>query len=83
MHLRCHNSYVSTIHPISKKVGRRIRDERLKRGVSQEALAFKSKMSRNFISMIERGERNITVAKLHSLASALGLEAWELLKGLK
>jgi len=71
---------VAKIHPFSIKFSKRLKQERLKRNMSQERLGFKAGVSRNFISMIERGERNLTITKLHDIAKALELEAWELLR---
>lgn len=65
---------------IVKKLSKRLRDERMGRNLSQETVAQRAKVSRNFIGMLERGERNPTISKLEDIAGALGLEAWELLK---
>lgn len=43
-----------------EKFGKKIREERLKRGFSQEDLSLKSGFHRTYIGMIERGEKNIT-----------------------
>lgn len=64
---------------IVKRLSKRLRDERMKRNLSQETIAQKAKLSRNYIGMLERGERNPTVSKLEDIAGALGMEAWELL----
>jgi len=68
------------IHPFSKRFAKKLKEERLRRNLSQEKLAFKAGVSRNFISMIERGERTVTVTKLSDIAKAMGIEAWELLR---
>jgi len=65
---------------IIKRLSRKLREERLKRNLSQETLAQKAKLSRNFIGMLERAERNITISRLEDIAEVLGLETWELLK---
>lgn len=67
-------------HKIVKKFSHRLKEERLRRNLSQETLAERAKLSRNFIGMLERAERNITVSKLEDIAGALGVEAWELLR---
>jgi transcriptional regulator with XRE-family HTH domain len=52
-------------------VGRRIRAMREAHGLSLRALAERSGLSSNAISLIERGENSPTVSSLHLLASAL------------
>lgn len=65
---------------IIKKFSKKLREERLNRNLSQETLAQKAKLSRNFIGMLERGERNVTISALENIARALNMEPWELLK---
>ncbi|MGA9190343.1 MAG: XRE family transcriptional regulator [Anaerolineales bacterium] len=52
-------------------VGRRIRSLRQRRGLSLRVLAERSGLSRNAISLIERGENSPTVSSLHLLSTAL------------
>jgi transcriptional regulator with XRE-family HTH domain len=49
-------------------------------GVSQEELAEICGYHRTYVGMIERSERNITIATLEALATALGVEPHELLR---
>lgn len=65
---------------IIKKFSQKLREERLSRNLSQETLAQKAKLSRNFIGMLERGERNVTISALEDIAKALNMEPWELLR---
>ncbi len=65
---------------ILKKFSAKLRVERLKRNLSQEALAEKARLSRNFIVMLERGERNVTITTLEDIARAMNMEPWELLR---
>lgn len=67
-------------HSIIKLLAIKLRRERLRCNMSQETLAHKAHLSRNFIGMIERGERNVTVATLADIAKAMNMEAWELLQ---
>lgn len=60
------------------KLGLKIRVERQKQKLSQEKLAELSELNRNFIGMIERGETNVTVKNLESIANALNLDIKEL-----
>ena len=54
-------------------VGRRVRELRNRIGVSQEALAERAGLHRNYVGSVERGERDIGITALARLASALGL----------
>lgn len=54
------------------RFGARLRTVRKVAGISQEALAAKAGVARNFISMIENGQRNVTIATVQKLAKALG-----------
>jgi len=67
---------------ILEKFGQRVRDERLKRGLSQEELAEKAALHRTYIGMIERAEKNITLINIEKIAKSLGLKVDELLRGI-
>lgn len=62
-----------------KKFGKRVREERLKRGFSQEKLAERAKVHRTYVGMIERGEKNITLTNIDKFARALGVKIIDLL----
>ena len=61
------------------KFGNRVREERLKQGISQEDLAEKANVHRTYIGMIERAEKNITLSNIEKIALALGLRPKDLL----
>lgn len=73
--------HISMTAKILKKFGQRVRDERLKRGLSQEALAEKAGVHRTYIGMIERAEKNITLTNVEKIAKALGLRIGNLFDG--
>jgi transcriptional regulator with XRE-family HTH domain len=52
-------------------VARNLRRLRVKRGLSQEALAADAGIDRTYVSRLERGLENPTVAMLEQLADAL------------
>ena len=58
---------------IEKQFGKRIRELRLARGLSQEKLAFKSGVHRTYLGSIERGERNPSLKNIAAIAEALGV----------
>ncbi len=53
-------------------LGRAVRRYREKTGLSQEQFAFEVELDRTYVSGIERGVRNPTVATLLRLTAALG-----------
>ena len=55
---------------IARNVGRLRRSK----GYSQEELAHVCGYHRTYVGMIERGERNISIATLEALAGALGVD---------
>jgi transcriptional regulator with XRE-family HTH domain len=58
---------------IQVRFGRIVREERLKTGQSQEKFAEKVGVHRTYIGMIERGEKNITIANIEKIANALNI----------
>lgn len=56
------------------KFGRKVRDERMKLGLSQEELASRAGVHRTYIGMIERAEKNITLENIEKIAKALGIK---------
>lgn len=48
-------------------------------GLSQEELAARAGLHRTYVSSVERGERNLSLANIHRLADALGVPPSSLL----
>lgn len=59
---------------ILRLVGSNLRTARLRRGLSQEALANEAGVAMNYVSGIERGVQNPTVMVLHRLATVLEIQ---------
>lgn len=62
--------------------GRRVREHRERMAVSQEAFADIVGLDRTYVSSIERGRRNVSLENICRLASALKVDAGDLIRGL-
>lgn len=58
--------------------GKRVREVRKSKGISQERLAEMAGIDRSYMGNIERGEKNITLKKAYEVCDALGIEIQEL-----
>ena len=58
---------------LNERIAERVRDLRVAQGLSLEALATKSGVSRSMISLVERGESSPTAVVLDKLATGLGV----------
>ena len=59
---------------IYAQVGSKIRELRTTikgKGISQEELAERADMTRNYVGMVERGEKNISILMLYRFSKAL------------
>ncbi len=54
-----------------KKFGKKVKFRRVELNLTQEELAFKCGFDRTYISLIERGLRNISLSNLSILVSGL------------
>jgi len=59
--------------------GKLLKQWRLARGFSQEELAFNSEIHRTFVSQLERGLKNPSLATLFALATALNMKPSDML----
>lgn len=57
---------------VFERFGIRLREIRLKKGISQERLAELAGLHRTYVSSVERGGRNISLENIDRLATALG-----------
>lgn len=63
-----------------KNIGINIKSERLRRGISQEELAEKCDISRNYVSLIETGKINPTIIRVIDIAKVLDISIDALVK---
>lgn len=61
------------------KFGKKVREERVKLGLSQEELAGRAGVHRTYIGMIERSEKNITLGNIEKIAKALEISLEKLM----
>ncbi|MBN9521045.1 helix-turn-helix transcriptional regulator [bacterium] len=60
--------------------GRRVRQLRKQKGVSQEAFAHTIQIDRSYFGSIERGERNVSLENICRIAAGLEVAPAELLR---
>ena len=60
---------------LQESFGTVLRKLRVKKGLSQEDLAFEAGLDRTFVSMLERGVRQPSLSSLFAVASALQIRA--------
>jgi transcriptional regulator with XRE-family HTH domain len=62
------------------RLGARVRDFRVRRGLTQEGLGERAGLSYKFIGQVERGTGNPTVDSIDQIARALGVDVSDLFK---
>ena len=67
---------------IQKQVGATIRALRQRKGWSQDVFADRSGLHRAHVGAIERGERNVTLQTLKTVADTLNVRIVDLVKNL-
>ena len=66
------------VNPQLLEFGLHLKKLRLARGLSQEQLGLIADLDRTYISGIERGVRNVSLANIFKIAKALDVESAEL-----
>ena len=61
------------------KLGQIVRNKRIQRNLTQTELSTRAKVDRNYIGMLERGERNPSYLSLLKIAFGLDMSINELL----
>jgi transcriptional regulator with XRE-family HTH domain len=64
-------------------LGKELRKARLAAGLTQEELAFKANISRNYVSLLELDQKSPTVQVLMRICKALGAKASTLIARLE
>ena len=65
---------------ISKQFGKKVREIRLKKGLSQGDVARRLNLHRSYISGIERGVRTPSLKVIQKVAKALDVKVGDILK---
>lgn len=60
------------MHPLQRRFGAVLRRRREAAGLSQEALAAEADLHRNYVGLLERGQRMPSILVVQQLANALG-----------
>ena len=63
---------------VKSRFGVRLRQLRNERGYSQEELAERAGLHRNYVGGVERGERNVALENIVKLAKALAVKPSDL-----
>lgn len=63
---------------IQIQFGKRIKKLRNSQGISQEELAFRCNISKNYLSDVERGTRNVSLQAIEKIAKGLKVKESEL-----
>ena len=64
---------------LAKRVGAEIGRLRVAAGKTQEDLADEARMTTNYVSLVERGETNVTLAAVTRIVRALSVKLSEVL----
>ena len=63
-------------------LGKRLREAREGKGLSQEVLAQLAGLNRNYVNQVEGGRRNVSILNLAKLADALSVDIADLTRGI-
>lgn len=75
-------NHLYTMENLKIEIGNKIREIRIKKGLSQEKLALLSDIDRTYIPSIENGKRNISITVLKKISNALGMTVSDITKGI-
>lgn len=64
-----------------QKIGKRIKELRLQKKLSQEQLALKAEIDRTYMTSVENGKRNVSIILIDKIIRALDTTFEEFFKG--
>ena len=67
---------------ISEKLGNRIKELRIKKGISQEKFSLSIDMDRTYYASVEAGKRNVSINNIKKIADGLDISLQDLFKGI-
>lgn len=67
---------------VKKIFGKRIRELRTQRNMSQEKFALHIDMDRTYLASVESGKRNISLENIEKIAKGFGMKLEELFRGM-
>ena len=62
---------------IKEKIGKRLRELRTAKGLSQEKFSFECELDRTYIASIEQGRRNVSINNIEKIAKAFGISIFD------
>lgn len=65
---------------ITVRLGKRIKQLRLSKGLSQEKFAISIDMDRTYYASVENGKRNISIVNIEKIAKGLDISLEELFR---
>ncbi len=68
---------------ILKNFGSKLREARLAKGLSQEALALELDFDRTYIGLLERGKRNPSLITIYKIVNRLEVDLSEIMASLE
>lgn len=79
---RQRSSKLLAVQDIQKQLGATVRKLRRKRNLTQDVFAERSGLHRAHVGEIERGESNVTIQTLKTIADTLGVKIVDLVRNL-
>lgn len=58
---------------IKEKVGKRLRELRTAKGLSQEKFSYECNLDRTYIASIEQGKRNVSIVNIEKITKTLNI----------